>query len=348
MNHFLLLPFGLLLLAASLACGWLGREIHAEMERPARFGRSIDYTVQVGMHLEGIAQDLHVLGLVRHPRFLVWYARWKDLEGVLQAGEYRFFDKTTPADVLSRMVRGEVVMHSLTLQESWNFHRMLQAVHDHPRLIPSLAEASPLKIMEAIGAPGRSPEGLFFPDTYHFPTGILDTTVLRMAYDKMQRVLKEEWEGRGPELPYRLPYEALTMASIVEREAQIDSERRRIAGVFVRRLQRGIPLQADPTVLYALELANGGVFRGRLTRKALRETNSPYNTYLNSGLPPTPIALASRASIHAALHPEQDDALYFVARGDGSHHFSTTLDEHNDAVARYRSRRRAASKEEAE
>lgn len=196
---------------------------------------------------------------------------------------------------------------------------------------------SDAEVLEAIGATEKHPEGLFAPDTYDFGVGASDIRILKHLYERQKRILQEEWEQRAPGLPYSTPYEALIMASIVEKETGVAGERAQVAGVFVRRLQKGMRLQTDPTVIYGI----GPKFDGNLRRADLTQA-SPYNTYRISGLPPTPIALPGRAAIHAALHPASGNAVFFVARGDGSHEFTATLAEHNRAVARYQKKRRAA------
>jgi UPF0755 protein len=193
--------------------------------------------------------------------------------------------------------------------------------------------------MARLGRPDEHPEGRFFPDTYHFQRGMTDVAFLQRAYATMERRLQHEWDQRQPDLPYASPYEALIMASIVEKETAVAAERPEVAGVFVRRLQRGMPLQTDPTVIYGL----GEDFDGNLRRVHLRQ-DTPYNTYVRAGLPPSPIALPGAAAIHAALHPAPGDALYFVARGDGTHAFSASLGEHNKAVEAFQLRQREASR----
>jgi len=227
-------------------------------------------------------------------------------------------------------VAGKVKQHALTLIEGWSFAQLLNAVKNNQILQQSADLIDGQRLMAILQNPDFSPEGQFFPDTYHFPRGTTDIQFLQRVYDKMQLVLAEEWEQRSENLPYQSPYEALIMASLIEKETALPEERGDVAGVFVRRLQRGMKLQTDPAVIYAM----GDQYGGKLLRKDL-DIDSPYNTYVYAGLPPTPIALAGRESLRAALHPEEGNTLYFVARGDGSHQFSETLDEHNKAVARY-------------
>ena len=232
--------------------------------------------------------------------------------------------------LLDDLVAGKVIQYALTIPEGLTFRQIMQLLRQQPELRHTLADDSPAAVMQAIGEPGQSPEGRFYPDTYHFPRGTTDVQFLRRAYRTMAGVLQQEWQARDTGLPYKTPYDALIMASIIEKETAVPAERERIAGVFVRRLEKGMRLQTDPTVIYAL----GQSYDGNIHRRDL-SLDSPYNTYRHAGLPPTPIAAPGRDSIDAALHPAPGEELYFVARGDGSHEFSRTLEEHNRAVARY-------------
>lgn len=292
------------------------------------------YELPPGTGLARLAQDLAQKGLVPHP----WYFQLLVyLEGDprgLKAGEYAICPGATPRDLLRQLEEGRVIQHTLTLIEGWTFAQVMEAVRANDRLEQVLQGLSDREIMARLGYPEEHPEGRFFPDTYRFPRGTTDLGFLRRANENMARVLEEEWSRRDPDLPYQHPYQALTLASIIEKETGVAAERPRIAGVFVRRLGRGMLLQTDPTVIYGL----GEGFDGNLRRRDL-ERDGPYNTYTRHGLPPTPIAMPGRESIHAALHPEPGSALYFVARGDGSHAFSSSLPEHNDAVRRYQLKR---------
>jgi len=218
--------------------------------------------------------------------------------------------------------------------EGWTFPYVLEAVRRHGAIRETLAGLSPEVVMERIGEPGVHPEGRFLPETYLFPRGTTDVEVLRRAYRDMATLLAQAWQGREAQVRLKTPDEALVLASIIEKETGQPAERPRIAGVLLRRLQRGMPLQVDPTVIYGL----GDRFDGNLRRQDLAR-DTPYNTYLRPGLPPTPIAMPGRASIQAALHPEEGASLFYVARGDGSHVFSVSLEEHQRAVARYQLRR---------
>ena len=300
------------------------------LNSPLPNNTAVDFTIQPGMSLQSISNRLRVAGLIRQPYYLVYEARRTRKEGKLKAGEYVINPGTTPRQLLDQFISGKVKQYAITLIEGWTFAQLMETINNNSVLTQTLDPADSSSVMSAIGQPGISPEGQFFPDTYHFPRGTTDLDFLRRAYNAMQRILSEEWEQRAENLPYKTPYEALIMASLVEKETGLNEERTEIAGVFVRRLQKGMKLQTDPTVIYAM----GNNFDGNLRREDL-SIDSPYNTYVFAGLPPSPIALPGRESIHAALHPADDKSLYFVAKGDGSHHFSDTLDEHNKAVAKY-------------
>ncbi len=323
---------GALILAGSLAAGWFLMDIQGFMARTLPLPEEgMAYTVAPGTTLKGLARDLHDRGVLEKPLYFVLAGRFQGKAGRLKAGEYLFLPGTTPQALLDQIAAGKVVRHRFTLVEGWTFHQVRKALEAKPQLAHTLAGLDDAAVMARLGHPGEHPEGRFFPETYLFQKGAADVDILKQAYALMEKRLAEAWEKRAPDLPYRDPYEALILASIVEKEAALDEERPLIAGVFVRRLKLGIPLQADPTVIYGL----GEGFKGPLTRRHLR-VDTPYNTYLHRGLPPTPIAMPGEASLQAALHPAAGDALYFVAKGDGSHKFSATLAEHNKAVRAYR------------
>ena len=321
------------LLLVTVICAsalWLWNDMQTVLNSPLPNNTAVDFTIQPGMSLQSISNRLRVAGLIRQPYYLVYEARRTRKEGKLKAGEYVINPGTTPRQLLDQFISGKVKQYAITLIEGWTFAQLMETINNNSVLTQTLDPADSSSVMSAIGQPGISPEGQFFPDTYHFPRGTTDLDFLRRAYNAMQRILSEEWEQRAENLPYKTPYEALIMASLVEKETGLNEERTEIAGVFVRRLQKGMKLQTDPTVIYAM----GNNFDGNLRREDL-SIDSPYNTYVFAGLPPSPIALPGRESIHAALHPADDKSLYFVAKGDGSHHFSDTLDEHNKAVAKY-------------
>ena len=262
-------------------------------------------------------------------------ARFSEVSKRLRAGRYEIRRGMRIADVIDRLVRGDTLKERLTIVEGWTFREMRAALAAHPLLKGDSGKMTEAQLLAAIGAVESHPEGLFAPDTYVFDAGSSDLDILRRAYRTQQARLAQAWEGRADELPLKSPYDALILASIIEKETGQSAERGRIAGVFVNRLRTGMLLQTDPTVIYGL----GEKFDGNLRKRDLT-TDTPYNTYMRAGLPPTPIALPGQASIEAALKPEQTKALYFVARGDGTSQFSDSLAEHNRAVARYQLRGR--------
>ncbi|HKT32673.1 MAG TPA: endolytic transglycosylase MltG [Gammaproteobacteria bacterium] len=295
--------------------------------------RAVDVEVTPGAPLRQVAAELHAQGVLPQPFELVWLARLRGDTHSLRAGEYLVPPGTSVAGLLDLLKSGKVVLHSLTLVDGWTFKQVMQAVDSDPALSHTLVGKDTAAVMAALGYPGEAPEGRFYPDTYQFPKGTSDVAFLQRAYRDLQSHLESAWQKRAPGLPYRTPYEALILASIVEKETAQPKERGEIAGVFVRRLEKGMRLQSDPTVIFGL----GDAYNGKITYQDLR-TDTPYNTYTRNGLPPTPICLPSLASIEAVLHPTPGDALYFVARGDGTHQFSATLAEQNAAVQKYQIR----------
>jgi UPF0755 protein len=257
----------------------------------------------------------------------------------IKAGSYEIAEPVTPSELLDKLTRGDVTQAQVQLIEGWTFAQFRAALDGSPDLKHDTLGWEDSQILARLQAPEAHPEGLFFPDTYLFGKGSSDLAVLRRAYRAMQRHLKEEWEARGPNVPYQSPYDALIMASIIEKETGKASERDLIGGVLTNRLRIGMRLQADPTIIYGL----GSSFDGNLKRSHLVE-DGPYNTYTRAGLPPTPIAMPGFASLRSALRPGKTEALYYVSKGDGSSQFSRTLDEHNRAVSRYQLRRPAPTK----
>jgi UPF0755 protein len=248
----------------------------------------------------------------------------------LKAGGYAFETGATPLSILDKMARGEVTHYVVTVIEGWSMRQMRAAVDAEPALRHETAGLSDADLMRKIGAQEANPEGMFFPDTYLFARGSSDVELYRHAYQTMQKRLADAWARRAPDLPYKTPYEALTMASIVEKETGQKQDRPMIASVFINRLRKNMLLQTDPTVIYGI----GAGFDGNLHKRDL-QTDTPYNTYTRIGLPPTPISLPGMASLEAAMNPAPSNALYFVARGDGSSQFSTNLTDHNRAVNKY-------------
>lgn len=288
------------------------------------------YVVQPGTPLRAFARDLAARGVLTEPHSFVLLAHLKGVSRDLKAGEYRFRRGINARALLDQVVAGRVVEYPLVLVEGWTFRQVRQALEAAPRLQQTLTGLSDAEVMARLGQPGVHPEGMFYPDTYFYSSAQTDLMLLARAYERMQSRLAAEWENRDPDLPLRSPYEALILASIVEKETALSEERRQVAGVFINRLRRNMRLQADPTVAYGL----GDGFDGRLRARHLR-TDTPYNTYTRAGLPPTPIAMPGGESLRAVMRPEKTRALYFVSRGDGSHVFSETLEEHNRAVVKY-------------
>ncbi|RYU63170.1 endolytic transglycosylase MltG [Methylolobus aquaticus] len=293
------------------------------------------FEIRKGESVRGVARRLRAEGISEWPKWLVFQAYWKGVARNLKYGEYVIPPHVSIEQLLALLASGKTRRHSITFVEGWTFDQILNAVQAHPALEHALAGRGRDELLAAIGLAGEHPEGRFFPDTYLFAKGYRDTELLRRANEKMASVLETEWRQRQDGLPYATPTEALTLASIVEKETSIDAERPRVAGVFVRRLRRGMRLQADPTVIYGM----GAAYRGDITRQALL-SDTPYNTYTRAGLPPTPIAMPGLASLQAALHPDAGDSLYFVAAGNGSHVFSSTLAEHQRAVAAFLKKQR--------
>lgn len=314
--------------AAAASAWWAWQEL----EGPGPATEAVVVDIAPGMSLAKISRLLEGEGVVRHARLFEWYGRASGLATQVRAGEYRFPARDTPRAVMARLVSGEAVLHSLTVIEGWTFDQMRAAIAAHPAIRVTLEGSTGEAVMAALGRAGEHPEGWFLPETYRFPRGTTDLKLLRTAHEAMQRALEDAWQARRDPLPLDSPYEALILASIVEKETGLAEERGRVAGVFVRRLERGMRLQTDPTVAYGV----GPGFAGRLRRVHL-QTDTPYNTYTRHGLPPTPIALPGKAALAAAVQPVDGPWLYFVATGepDGSHKFSTTLAEHNQAVQEY-------------
>lgn len=321
-------------LALAVAAG-LAADAWRLLHRALPLEQPVVLDVASGQTLAGLLAKLRGDGLLVPARLALYlrvHARLRGLSDGLKAGEYRLEPGLTATGLLALVTSGRTVLHELRLVEGWTFAQALEAVRAHPALRQTADTADPQAVMAALGQAGLHPEGQLLPDTYHFARGTTDLAFLRRAFLAQQSVLGSEWPTRASGLPYQRPYEALILASIVEKETGLAAERPRIAGVFINRLQRRMRLQTDPTVIYGM----GAAYRGNLRRKDLT-TDSPYNTYTRRGLPPTPICLPGRAAITAALHPEATTALYFVARGDGSgaHVFSDTLAEHNAAVRDY-------------
>jgi UPF0755 protein len=310
---------------AATAFAW--RTLNAPLAMPAE-GTWLE--VENGMSLRRVAAQLGERGVLPHPWLLTAYARATGDATRIRAGEYQLPSGTTPLSLLARLVSGQVYLHQMTIVEGWRFTELLRALRSNPAIVASALDGP--GIMTALGEPGVHPEGQFFPDTYSFAKGTTELDVLRQAHQALQAHLGGAWQSRAADTLLKSPYEALILASIIEKETALPAERRLIAGVFHERLRRNMRLQTDPTVIYGL----GESFDGNLRRNDL-ERDTPYNTYTRGGLPPTPIALPGAGALDAAVMPEISGAVYFVAtgRGDGSHHFSATLEEHERAVRDY-------------
>lgn len=294
----------------------------------------LEFEIAPGSRFRSAAEQLEKSGVkVRRYEFEV-LARALGRERDVKAGSYELLGPVTPGDLLDKLTRGDVSQAELRLIEGWTFAQVRAALDASPDLRHETRGLEDAQVLAKLQAAEAHPEGLFFPDTYLFARGSSDFAVLRRAYRAQQRHLKEEWEAKDAKVPYRTPYEALIMASIIEKETGKGSERDMVAGVLVNRLRIGMRLQADPTVIYGL----GNSFDGNLRKIHLLE-DGPYNTYTRAGPPPTPIAMPGRAALRAALRPAKTDALYYVSRGDGSSQFSRSLEEHNRAVTKYQLKR---------
>ncbi|MGM0553890.1 MAG: endolytic transglycosylase MltG [Pseudomonadota bacterium] len=318
------------LAVAASALWWLADRYRASLESPLALDQADLFELERGKGLRQVGRALAQRGWVEDAWAVELYGRRHGLDARLQAGEYRVAPGTSVRELLHTMARGEVVQYRVTIPEGWNVAQMLQAVRRHPELHPLPESVGVHNLVEALDLDGiEHPEGWFLPDTYFFARGSDALKVLRRAHTAMQDALAQAWEGRIGDHPVESAYELLILASLIERETGRGDERDRIAGVFVNRLRQGMRLQTDPSLLYVQE---HGV--QRLTRAEL-ERDHPYNTYTRAGLPPTPIALPGRAALEAAARPARTDDLFFVSRGDGSHHFSETYREHREAVIRY-------------
>jgi len=314
-------------LLAVLVAWWLQRPLPLAPEAQG----VVDVVIEPGTSARAVARALVQSGVATSPELLFLWFRASGQAQRLQAGTYEIDAQTSPRELLRKLVQGEQALRQLTLLEGWTYHQVLQALRQAEYLRFDLPPGDdPAALMRALGLPQAHPEGRFFPDTYRFPKHGSAAALLRQAAQAMDRQLAQVWAQRQPDLPLRSPEEALILASIVERETGLASDRPLVSGVFNNRLRIGMRLQADPTVVYGL----GPRFEGRLRRVHL-ETDTPWNTYTRAGLPPTPIAMPGMAALLATVQPAATDAMYFVARGDGSSAFSRTYAEHNVAIRRY-------------
>jgi UPF0755 protein len=319
--------FNFLLLLALVLGGsvvwWLNKDLTLASD-------TVDLAVEPGTSVRSLTQVVNEAGVQVNPALLYWWFRLSGDARQIKAGSYEVERGTTPRSLLTKLVRGEESLRAVTLVEGWKFTQVRAALLKAEQLKPESQALSPDSIMTALGRPGVHPEGRFFPDTYTYAKGTSDLAVLKRAMRAMDKKLEAAWNQRQPDSPLKTPEQALILASIVEKETGRGSDRGMIAGVFTNRLRIGMMLQTDPTVIYGL----GDSFDGNLRRSDLK-TDTPWNTYTRAGLPPTPIAMPGKAALLAAVQPESTKALYFVARGDGTSHFSASLEEHNRAVNKY-------------
>ena len=319
----LLLLAALAAMVGGAAAWWLGQPL-----RPS--APSLELEIEPGTSPRGVAQAVVDAGVQTDARWLYYWFRLSGQDRQIRAGNYELNAGVTPRSLLQKLVRGEESLRAITFVEGWTFRQMRALMAKEEFLKHDTALMSEADIMAALGKPGMAAEGMFFPDTYTYAKGSSELAVLRRAQHAMERRLHEAWAQRSADTPLKSAYEALILASIVEKETGKASDRGQIAGVFSNRLRVGMRLQTDPSVIYGL----GANFDGNLRRRDL-QTDTPWNTYTRAGLPPTPIAMPGKASLMAAVRPDPTKAYYFVARGDGSSHFSANLEEHNRAVNRY-------------
>jgi UPF0755 protein len=317
----------ILLLIALLSCGALFYYATSELQ-PQTF--PVEFTLEHGSSLTRVARQLEQAGLLDYPEVFVGIARLQGRAGKIKAGIYQLDHPISKMALLDMITQGSFSKNQVTIIDGWNIRQLRSSLNNNPMLRHDTLNLTDGEILQRIGAPEYQAEGLFFPETYNLSAGSSDLQLLKFAYTLMQKRLNEAWLSRSEDLPLTTPYQALILASIVEKETGQSADQSMIAGVFINRLNRHMMLQTDPSVIYGI----GELFDGNLRKSDLLH-DTPYNTYTRSGLPPTPIAIPGLAAINAVLHPAKTDALYFVARGDGSSEFSNNLDAHNRAVNRY-------------
>ena len=329
----LLKKFMLLLILCALLAGAAAYfYAHGDLQLPES---PVTFELRAGSSLRTTATQLAVAGIIGRPEPFELMVRMLGESGRLKAGNYEFSGQMTPLDLLQRMTRGDVTLIGITFVEGWTFEQIRKALRENPRIRSEITALSEIEVLQKLGISAPAAEGWFFPDTYHFSDGTTDLAILRRAHNLMRQHLEQEWARRVPNLPLQSPTEALILASIVEKETGRADERSMVAAVFINRLRIGMRLQTDPTVIYGM----GARFDGNI-RKSDLLTDTPYNTYTRTGLPPTPIAMPGLDALRATLNPAASDALYFVARGDGTSKFSRTLAEHERAVTQYQRRGR--------
>jgi UPF0755 protein len=334
----LMLAFGVLVVLGAGGAAWYWQRAAAAMSAPGPQTAVLRYTVKPGASVRSVLTELESMGVIADRRLIELTLRvrgWPEIK----SGRYEIAAHSSPADILQQMAEGRVLLETLRVIEGWTFADMRRVIEAHPEIKQTLRGRDVAELMRAIGHEGEHPEGRFYPDTYRFAAGTTDRDLYMLAYRKLAEALRAAWDSRAPDLPVANAYEALILASIVEKETGLASERPRIAGAFITRLRKKIRLQTDPTVIYGM----GSAYDGDIRNRDLL-TDTPYNTYTRGGLPPTPIALPSREAIQAVTHPLETGEIFFVAsgEGDGSHVFSKTLEEHNAAVARLVARQRGS------
>ncbi|WP_333874896.1 endolytic transglycosylase MltG [Methylobacter sp.] len=321
---------GLILLILMFVGGWMCIDYQNAFHSPALVNKTVYIEIEKGDSLDLISDKLVAQKLSVKPFWFKVIAFQENALKKIKTGEYELTSGLTIPQILALFVQGKTKQHIITFPEGWSFKEILHEIEQDPNLEHTLNGVDFGSIMAKFKSDMPSPEGLFFPDTYFFEKHTSDVSLLKRAYDRMQQVLQQEWHNKTEGLPFKTPYEALILASIVEKETAAVTERPVIAGVFIRRLEQNMLLQTDPTVIYGM----GESYQGDIKSKDLT-TTTPYNTYVISGLPPTPIAMPGRDALYAVLHPDKGDSLYFVARGDGTHVFSATLKDHITAVDKF-------------
>ncbi len=331
--------FLLFLIVAAAGAGWFGwSDYQRYLNQPIQLAADGQrFTIERGWSAKRVADELEREGIIDKRYWFDVYARLSEKASGIKSGEFNLQSPMTVPELFDTLVKGQTIQYSLSIIEGSNWKQAIARVAASDDLTHTLDQEtlkSPEALMSALGFEGIFPEGQFFSDTYAFPKGTTDVEYLRRSKNMLDKVLKEEWEGREEGLPLESPYEALILASIVEKETAVAAERPLIAGVFLSRINKRMRLQTDPTVIYGM----GDSYDGNIRRSDLT-TDTPYNTYTRAGLPPTPISMVGREAINAVMHPEETKALYFVAKGDGTHQFSETLEQHNAAVRKYQLKR---------
>jgi len=320
-----------ILLLGLVAAGLVFADYNGTLDKPLNFTETQRvFVVEKGWSSKRVASELEKKGIIDKPHWFYLYARMSEKGVRIKSGEYNIVGSPTIPELIDLFVDGQTVQYTGNIIEGSTFKQLRVRLANNPDLLQTISSMSDQDIMKALGMEGQHPEGLFFSDTYQFPNQTTDLEFLKRSNAQLQAVLEEEWEQRDKSIPIKTPYEALILASIVEKETAAPEERPLIAGVFMSRLNIKMRLQTDPTVIYGMgENYDGNIRRSDLT------TDTPYNTYTRGGLPPTPIAMVGREAINAVMHPATTSAVYFVARGDGTHQFSDTLEQHNAAVRKY-------------